>query len=88
MPLIEPINELLVNLLVAEDEVPGLKEHAGRLPSIQLAERQVWDFECLAVGAFSPLDQFMGREDFERTLEEMRLADGIIYPIPVALSVE
>lgn len=88
MHLIEPIKEQLISLLVSEDEVSDLKEHAGRLLSIQLHERQIWDFECLAVGAFSPLDQFMGKEDFERSIEEMRLADGTIFPIPVTLPVD
>ena len=86
--LIQPIKEQLINLLISEDEESDLKEQAGRLLSIQLHERQIWDFECLAVGAFSPLDQFMGKQDFERSIEEMRLADGTIFPIPVTLPVD
>ena len=88
MALIEPIAGRLVNLLAPEDEIPELKQRAGELPSIQLSERQSWDLECLAVGAFSPLDRFMGKEDFERALGEMRLAVGTIFPIPVSLSVK
>jgi sulfate adenylyltransferase len=42
----------------------------------------------LAVGAFSPLDRFMGQKDYERVLGEMRLSDGHIFPIPVTLPVE
>ena len=88
MSLIEPLEEELTNLLVREDEIPELKRLAGGLPSIQLTERQVWDLECLAIGAFSPLERFMASQDYARVLEEMRLADGTIFPIPVTLAVE
>jgi sulfate adenylyltransferase len=42
----------------------------------------------LAIGAFSPLDRFMGTADYRRVLSEMRLADGTLFPIPVTLPVE
>jgi sulfate adenylyltransferase len=42
----------------------------------------------LATGAFSPLDRFMGKADYERVLTEMRLKDGILFPIPVTLPID
>jgi sulfate adenylyltransferase len=42
----------------------------------------------IATGAFSPLDRFMGREDYHRVLEEMRLSSEPFFPIPVTLPVE
>jgi sulfate adenylyltransferase len=42
----------------------------------------------IAIGAFSPLNGFMGRNDFDRVCREMRLADGTVWPIPVTLSVD
>jgi sulfate adenylyltransferase len=42
----------------------------------------------LATGAFSPLDRFMGKADYERVLTEMRLQDGLLFPIPITLPVE
>ena len=45
------------------------------------------DLELLSTGAFSPLDRFMGREDHERVLEEMRLSNGSVFPISVTLPV-
>lgn len=86
--LIPPYGGRLVNLLVDADQREELKAEAGRLPSLQVSERVVCDLELLAVGAFSPLDRFMGRDDFERVLEEMRLAGGAVFPIPVTLPVD
>ncbi|HSR54094.1 MAG TPA: bifunctional sulfate adenylyltransferase/adenylylsulfate kinase [Acidobacteriota bacterium] len=78
----------LVNLMVAEAHLEELKAQAGRLPSIQISDRALCDLELLATGAFSPLDRFMGREDFLRVVDEMRLSDGTLFPIPVTLPVE
>lgn len=86
--LIAPYGGKLVDLVVPASEADALKDHAGRLPSIQISERSVCDLELLAVGAFSPLDSFMGQADFQRVLDEMRLGSGYIFPIPITLSVE
>jgi sulfate adenylyltransferase len=55
--------------------------------SIHLSDRSICDLEMLATGAFSPLDRFMGAADHQRVLEEMRLANGQLFPIPVTLPV-
>ncbi len=86
--LIEPYGGKLVNLMVAEDELPHLTRYAGKLPSIQLSERFLCDLELLATGAFSPLDRFMGEEDFQSVLDTMRLKKGAVFPIPITLPVE
>jgi sulfate adenylyltransferase len=85
--LIPPYGGELINLLVAEEERSQLAEYATRLPSIQLSARSLCDIELLAVGAFSPLDRFMGRADYVRVLEEMCLAEGRLFPIPITLPV-
>lgn len=86
--LITPYGGKLIDLTAAADEVAELRERAGRLPAMQLSERSVCDLELLATGGFSPLDRFMGQEDHRRVLEEMRLAGGHLFPIPVTLPVE
>lgn len=78
----------LVTLLAPPAERESLKAEADRLPSIQLSARSVCDLELLATGAFSPLDRFMGAADYQRVLEEMRLAGGQVFPIPVTLPVD
>jgi sulfate adenylyltransferase len=83
--MITPYGGRLINLVVAEAERKSLASYGSKLPSLQLSARSLCDLELLAVGAFSPLDRFMGQEDYERVLTEMRLADGTLFPIPVTL---
>ncbi len=86
--LIEPYGGKLVDLLAPAEEQDHLKRYAGKLPSIQLSERSICDLELLATGAFSPLDRFMGEQDYQSVLDEMRLSNGAISPIPITLPVE
>jgi sulfate adenylyltransferase len=86
--LIPPYGGTLVDLIVPQEAREDLREYANRLPSIQISERAVCDLELLATGAFSPLDRFMGQADFQRVLDEMRLASGAIFPMPITLPVE
>src|SRR5215211_5479896 len=86
--LVEPYGGRLVGLLADADSAEELKARAGRLPSVRLSERQSHDLELLATGAFSPLDRFMGAEDYRRVVGEMRLAGGRLFPIPLTLSVQ
>ena len=86
--LISPFGNQLIDLLVPADRVDELKAYSTHLPSLQLSERSVCDLELLATGAFSPLDRFMGYEDHRRVLDQMRLASGHLFPIPITLPVE
>jgi sulfate adenylyltransferase len=86
--LIPPYGGKLIDLTNSLEALEGIKARAQRLPSLQLPERVVCDLELLATGALSPLDRFMGQEDYRCVLGEMRLASGQLYPIPVTLPVE
>jgi sulfate adenylyltransferase len=83
-----PAGGRLIDLMVDAQEHDELRNLAGRLPSIQLSERSVCDLELLATGAFSPLDRFMGQADYQHVLDEMRLAGGHLFSIPITLPVE
>ena len=88
LDLISPYGGKLVDLLVPQDECDRLRSYARGLPSIQLSERSLCDLELLAVGGFSPLDRFVGKDDYLRILADMRLTGGQLFPIPIALPVE
>lgn len=85
--LISPYGEKLVDLMVSDEELSELRDRSHRLPSLQLSERDLCDLEMLATGAFSPLDRFMGKENFESSVQNMRLEEGSVFPIPVSLSI-
>jgi len=85
--LISPYGGDLINLIEPEETADELKSYASTLPSIQISSRAENDLELLATGGFSPLDRFMGEEDHARVLDEMRLTNGSIFPIPITLPV-
>lgn len=83
-----PYGGKLVDLLISADERDELFSYATSLQSLQLSPRQTFDLEMLACGGFSPLDRFMTEADYRSVVENMRLADGTLYPIPVTLAVD
>ena len=88
-PLIPPYGSKLVHLLVDDpEERAALKARAAQMPSVQISARTLCDLELLATGAFSPLDRFMREKDYTRVVEDMRLSDGTLYPIPLTLPIE
>jgi len=55
--------------------------------SIQLTERQLCDLELLLNGGFEPLNGFMDRETYDSVVQDMRLPDGSVWPMPIVLDV-
>ena len=86
--LISPYGGKLVDLVVTGEERADLIKLAGAYPTIRLTPRQNHDLELLAVGAFSPLDRFMGQADYSAVINNMRLADGTVWPVPITLNIE
>jgi sulfate adenylyltransferase len=86
--LISPYGGTLVNLVVEGEEREELLARSSRLPSVQISARALCDLELLATGAFSPLDRFMKKADYEKVLTEMRLTSGVLFPIPVNLPLD
>lgn len=82
---IAPHGGSLVNLLASPDRCAALQAESRDWPSWDLTERQLCDLELLTNGGFSPLRGFMRRADYESVCGSMRLANGLIWPIPVVL---
>ncbi len=85
--LVPPHGGRLSPLLVRGEEREECLKEAKMLPRVRLNSREVSDLIMLGMGAFSPLQGFIGREDYERVVTEMRLKSGLLWPIPITLSV-
>jgi pyruvate kinase len=83
-PLIAPHGGRLVNRVL--NDLPD-KGYLDELPKIMLDQNKQMDIEQISVGTYSPLEGFMGQEDFLSILDSMRLANGIIWPLPIVLDV-
>ena len=82
-----PHGGALVNRRAPEEERAERKRRAEELHKIALGPRTLSDLEMIASGVFSPLTGFMVREDYEGVVEEMRLSNGLVWSMPVTLSV-
>ncbi len=78
----------LVNLIPDAEKKKEYQALANTLPDWDLTARQLCDIELLLNGAFSPLKGFMTEADYDSVLTEMRLASGVLWPIPVTLDVD
>ncbi len=78
----------LVDLKATAAERSKLSAHGAGLPVVTLGSRDLSDLEMLVSGAFSPLTGFMDEADYARSRDEMRLASGVPWSIPITLGVE
>lgn len=61
---------------------------AQGLATLTLTQRQLCDLELILNGGFAPLTGFMNRQDYENVLDNMRLADQTLWPMPITLDVD
>lgn len=66
----------------------AVAERARALTRVPLTHMAVSDLELLAVGAFSPLTGFMTQSDYQNVVQDMHLATGLPWTIPVVLPVD
>ena len=85
--LIAPHGGELVDLGVSTERAAELKNHSREWPSWDLSPRQICDLELLLSGGFSPLHGFMTRPDYDGVCHNMKLASGVLWPMPITLDV-
>ena len=85
--LIAPHGGDLVQLQVPAERAAELKTQSKDWPSWDLTARQLCDLELLMSGGFSPLRGFLNRADYEGVCQNMRLANGTLWPMPITLDV-
>ncbi|HUK57500.1 MAG TPA: sulfate adenylyltransferase [Nitrospiria bacterium] len=78
----------LIDRIVRGAERERLINKANEMKKIPLTRRKLCDLEMLAVGAYSPLEGYMGRKDYERVVAEMRLSSGLPWSIPITFRVD
>jgi sulfate adenylyltransferase len=84
---IAPHGGQLVNRIATPEQRQEFLSKGDFLPRVQLDERSLSDVEMIAIGGFSPLTGFMNQEDYDRVVTQMRLANGVVWSIPITLSV-
>ncbi|GGE00754.1 sulfate adenylyltransferase [Paenibacillus nasutitermitis] len=88
MSSIKPHGGELVNRIANTEQRDALISQAVTLPSIIINTWTVSDLDLIGVGAFSPLTGFLNEADYHSVVERMRLANGIVWSIPITLAVE
>ncbi len=87
MSLIQPHGGQLIDRVAKGTARETLLREATHFPAITLNAREEADLELIANGAFSPLEGFLGQADYLSVRDHKRLANGLVWSIPVTLSV-
>ena len=84
---IEPHGGELVDRRAPKDEREERKQQAAGLTQVTLGPRAISDLEMISTGVFSPLTGFMGEEDYKGVVDNMHLANGLVWSLPITLSI-
>jgi sulfate adenylyltransferase len=85
--LVPPHGGTLKPLLIQGEELPDKSRLAQSLSRVRINSKESSDVVMLAMGAFSPLNGFMGRQDYLEVVDRMQLCSGVLWPIPITVSV-
>ncbi len=78
----------LITLLLEGDALASAMEQAKTLPQVELSSRETGDLIMLGIGGFTPLEGFMTQSDWQSVCDNMTLANGLFWPIPITKSVD
>ena len=84
---IAPHGGTLINRIASPEQKAEFLAQADSLPRVQLDKRATSDLVMIAIGGFSPIDGFMNQKDYQGVVNEMHMASGAAWAIPVTLSV-
>ena len=86
--IIRPHGGVLVDRVLRGEVRQAVHERAGQMVKVPLDSMGLSDLELIATGALSPLTGFMGKDDYDRCVAEMRLTSGLVWSVPVTLAVD
>jgi len=85
--LIKPHGGTLVNRALEGKEREEAEKRAVGLKKISLNDREISDLEMISIGALSPLEGFMCKDDYHSVMDTMHLKNGLPWTMPITLSV-
>ncbi|MCL4542575.1 MAG: sulfate adenylyltransferase [Deltaproteobacteria bacterium] len=88
MPLVNPHGKekRLKPLLLSGSELKEAKAKAETLKKVPMTSRETSDLIMMGIGAFTPLEGFMGKNDWKSVADSFTMEDGTFWPIPITLS--
>ena len=88
MSLVNPHGKekVLKPLLLTGEALQEEKEKAKSLKEVRMSSRETGDLIMLGIGGFTPLEGFMGHDDWKGSVDNCMMADGTFWPIPITLS--
>jgi sulfate adenylyltransferase len=75
-------------LLLEGDALAAEKDRAATLPKVVMASREVGDVIMMGIGGFTPLNGFMNKADWQSICDDMKMENGLFWPIPITLSTD
>jgi sulfate adenylyltransferase len=89
MSLVKPHgSDVLLPLLLEGDALAAELARAKTLKQVNISSRECGDLIMLGIGGFTPLQGFMGKDDWQSVCTKMTLANGLFWPIPITLSTD
>lgn len=73
-------------LLLHGKELEEEKKKAKTLDQVRISSREAGDLIMMGIGGLTPLDGFMGHDDWKGVCSHFKMADGVFWPIPVTVS--